>query len=134
MLGLNHYGNTTVEDWELGAPIHVRLSPEKQALLEDEAARKGKRLATYLRELLEGENDLEGELAALRREVVSLHHVIEDLADTGLRGQAEPGTNPVQIETLLLLRAIAGPERMKPVKGEMKRLGIDVWTPEGRED
>jgi len=32
------------------------------------------------------------------------------------------------------LRAIAGPERMKPVKGEMKRLGIDVWTPEGRED
>ena len=118
----------------LGDPIQVRLSPEKQALLEDEAARKGKRLATYLRELLEGENDLQGELAALRREVVSLHHVIEDLADTGLRGQAEPGTNPVQIETLLLLRAIAGPERMKPVKGEMKRLGIDVWTPEGRED
>ncbi|NHL90324.1 mobilization protein, partial [Salmonella enterica subsp. enterica serovar Dublin] len=32
----------------LGDPIQVRLSPEKQALLEDEAARKGKRLATYL--------------------------------------------------------------------------------------
>src|SRR5690606_22205957 len=134
MLGLNHYGNTTGEDMALGDPIQVRLSPEKQALLEDEAARKGKRLATYLRELLEGENDLQGELAAIRREVASLHHMIEGLADAGPRGQAEPGTTPVQIETLLLLRAIAGPERMKPVKGEMKRLGIDVWTPEGKED
>src|SRR5690554_6840360 len=124
MLGLNHYGNTTGEDMALGDPIQVRLSPEKQVLLEDEAARKGKRLATYLRELLESENDLQGELAALRREVVSLHHVIEDLADTGLRSdQSGPGPNAVQIETLLLLRAIAGPERMKPVKGELKRLG-----------
>lgn len=119
----------------LGEPIKFRLTPEKHAQYEDEAARLGKPLGTYLRERLEADDAVRDELAALRREVVSLHHVIEDLADTGLRyDQSGPGPNAVQIETLLLLRAIAGPERMKPVKGEMKRLGIDVWTPEGRED
>ncbi|EBC1886512.1 mobilization protein [Salmonella enterica] len=118
----------------LGEPIKFRLTPEKHAQYEDEAARLGKPLGTYLRERLEADDAVRDELAALRREVASLHHMIEDLADAGPRGQAEPGTNPVQIETLLLLRAIAGPERMKPVKGEMKRLGIDVWTPDGKED
>ncbi|QPT38950.1 Uncharacterised protein [Oligella ureolytica] len=119
----------------LGDPIQVRLSPEKQLILEDEAARKGKRLATYLRELLESENDVQGELAALRRDVASLHHMVEDLADSGLRtSDTEQAANPVQIEILLLLRAIAGPERMKPVNGEMKRLGISVWTPDIKED
>ncbi len=113
----------------LGDPIQVRLSPEKQALLEDEAARKGKRLATYVRELLESENDLQGALAALRREIASLHHVIEDLADTGPRSdQSGSGSNAVQIETLLLLRAIAGPERAKVVWGELRRIGYEPWS------
>lgn len=118
----------------LGEPIKFRLTPEKHAQYEDEAARLGKPLGTYLRERLEAADETRDELLAMRQQLTALHHMIEDLADAGPRGQAEPGTNPVQIETLLLLRAIAGPERMKPVKGEMKRLGIDVWTPEGKED
>lgn len=114
----------------LGDPIQVRLSPEKQALLEDEAARKGKKLATYLRERLEAEDDVHGELASLRRELASLHHTVEDLAAAGPRpaeggGQ---GVTAIQIETLLLLRAVAGPDRMKTIRGELKRLGYDIWT------
>lgn len=113
----------------LGDPITLRLSVEQKALLEDEAARQGKRLSTYVRELLESENDLQGALAALRREIASLHHVIEDLADTGPRSdQSGPGSNAVQIETLLLLRAIAGPERAKVVWGELRRIGYEPWS------
>jgi len=119
----------------LGDPIQIRLSTEKQVLLEDEAARKGKKLATYLRERLEAEDDVYGELASLRRELVSLHHTVEDLAvalPQPTDGTGQGGT-AIQIETLLLLRAIAGPDRMKTIRSELKRLGYDIWTQDGKE-
>lgn len=119
----------------LGYPIQVRLSPEKQTILEDEAARKGKKLATYLRERLEAEHDVYGELTSLRRELANLHHTVEDLLSAVEPRQAGGGGRSVmamQIETLLLLRSIAGPDRMKTIRGELKRLGYDVWTQDGK--
>lgn len=119
----------------LGYPIQVRLSPEKQTILEDEAARKGKKLATYLRERLEAEHDVYGELTSLRRELANLHHTVEDLLSAVEPRQADGGGRSViaiQIETLLLLRSIAGPDRMKTIRGELKRLGYDVWTQDGK--
>src|SRR5690606_1867346 len=113
----------------LGDPITLRLSVEQKALLEDEAARQGKRLSTYVRELLESENDLQGALAALRREIASLHHVIEDLADTGPRSdQSGRGSEGGTMEPRWLLRAIARPERAKVAWGELRRSGYEPWS------
>ena len=114
----------------LGNPLTLRLRLEKHAQYEDEAGRLGKPLGTYLRERLEAADETRDELLEIRKQLATLRHLIEDLADGGPREREGPGTNPVQIETLLLLRAIAGPERMKPVMGEMKRLELQTWTPE----
>ncbi|CCJ51901.1 MULTISPECIES: mobilization protein [Pseudomonadota] len=116
----------------LAEPIKLRISPEKHAQYEDEAARRGKPLGTYLRERLEAGDSVRDELAAMRRELASLHHAVEDLAAAGQRpadGDGQ-GATAVQIETLLLLRAIAGPDRMTTIRGELKRLGVQTWTPE----
>ncbi len=68
----------------LGEPIKVRLSPEKHAHFEDEAAQLDKPLATYLRERLEAPDTVGAKVSELRREVVSLHQAVADLADGGL--------------------------------------------------
>lgn len=115
----------------LGEPIKFRLTPEKHAQYEDEAARLGKPLGTYLRERLEADDAVRDELAELRREVVGLHRAVEDLAGEGPRaGGGDEGTKAVMLEVLLLLRAVAGADKLKMAQGELKRLGLPIWTPE----
>ena len=114
----------------LGEPIKFRLTPEKHAQYEDEAARLGKPLGTYLRERLEADDAVRDELAELRREVVGLHRAVEDLAGEGPRaGGGDEGTKAVMLEVLLLLRAVAGADKLKMAQGELKRLEHEIWTP-----
>lgn len=119
----------------LGEPVKVRLTRERHALLEAEAARTGKPLSTYLREVIEEAHELHGTLAALRRDVTLLHDRLDDLGEQRPSSTAASASvTAVQVETLLLLRALAGPDRLKAVRGELKRIGYDVWTPDGKEE
>lgn len=113
----------------LGDPLTVRLTPEKHALYEAAAAHSGKPLSTYLRERLEEADKVAEELFALRRSVAGLHNKIEDLAEIAPSVEAarEDVSSP-QVEALMLLRAIAGTERIKVVHGELRRLGLPIWT------
>ncbi len=105
------------------------MSPEKQFILEREAEAAGKPLGTYLRERLEGEGDTRGELAALRRAVDAdlgaIRDAVEGMQDRG--AEAPQHDWGLLLEIALLLRAIAGPDRMKVVQSELRRLGFDIW-------
>lgn len=116
----------------LGSPVQLRLSPDQRMIYEDEAARQGKALATYLRERLEAQDNKQARSAALRTELANgmaeLRGILErrDITPTGVI--CEPS---VMLELLLLLRSLAGPDRLKMTHAELKRQGLSVWG--GRE-
>ncbi len=119
----------------LNPPINIRLTPEKQLILEDEAARAGKPLSTYLRERLEAEDDTRARLNSLQMDLLSLRHLVEDLAEHGIASSVGDGglsasDRAALVETLLLVRHISKPEARKEVRAEMRRNGINIWTPE----
>jgi hypothetical protein len=110
----------------LGHPIQLRLSAEKQLLYETEAANRNLPLVTYLRERLEKGDALLEEISALRQAVFR--------ATENISGAQSNGDTPtesinlsVQIETLLLLRSLANPQKLQIIHGELKRLGLDAW-------
>lgn len=121
----------------LGNPVQVRLSIEKQAIYEDEAARAGKPLATYLRERLEASDNTQEQVRSLRRELTGLRHLVEDLAEAGIQGGSgggmSAGDRAALIETLLLLRHISKPDQRQEARAEMRRNGINMWIPDGKE-
>jgi hypothetical protein len=64
------------------------------------------------------------EIAALRQAV---YMALENISITQ-PNDVTPSTNlSVQIETLLLLRSIANPQKLQIIHGELKRLGLKVW-------
>jgi|SRR5690606_2114488 len=116
----------------LGNPLTLRLSPEKHLDYEDEAARRGKPLSTYLRERLEAGDAVHDELIAIHRKLINLQIAIDDLADgEPLTTETPSGQEiSVMLEILLLLRSIAGMEKMTMVKRELMRLGYTAWSAE----
>lgn len=117
----------------LNPPINIRLTPEKQLLLEDEAAQAGKPLSTYLRERLEAEGDTCARLSSLQMDLASLRHLVEDLGETGIEGGGSgmaAGDRAMMTEALLLLRYPCKPEQLREVRADMRRYGVEVWNPE----
>ena len=115
----------------LSRPIKLRLSPEQLFIYESEAAYLNKSLNSYLRDRLEKADDVLIELQQLR-------HLLEHLPASSPASSVE--ANAVQrdqgtlLEILLLLRLLAGPEKMLMVQKELQRLKIPFWTdhsPEG---
>ena len=110
----------------LGHPIHLRLSAEKQHLYESEAASRNLPLVTYLRQRLENGDALLEEISALRRAVSMATKNIS--AAQSSEETPTPSTSlAIQIETLLLLRSMASPQKSQIIHGELKRLGLKVW-------
>ncbi len=92
----------------LTEPVTIRLSTEKRFLYESEAASRKQSLRTYLRERLEKSE--------------SLSH--QPSTNTTPSSPHEQG---MLVEILLLLRCIAGTEKMYFVQKELNRLNIPVW-------
>ncbi|KKO70264.1 hypothetical protein AAV32_17475 (plasmid) [Kerstersia gyiorum] len=117
----------------LGSPVQLRLSPDKRMIYEDEAARQGKALATYLRERLEAQDDEQARSAALRAELANGMAELRGIVERG--GSSTPGDKTgdpsILLELLILMRAVAGPDRIKMAHAELRRQGLSVWS--GRE-
>jgi len=117
----------------LGHPIQLRLNPDRQLAYEDEAARQSKALATYLRERLEAQDDEQARSESLRAELANgmaeLRGIVERNG-SNLSSNAI-GEQSMMLELLLLLRAVAGPDRLKMTHAELKRQGLQVWNAEG---
>jgi len=114
----------------LGHPVQVRLNPSRQLIYEDEAARQGKALATYLRERLEAQDDEQARSAALRAELANGMAELRGIVERGGSSATGDSTGDPRIllELLILMRAIAGPEKLKMAHAELKRQGLKHWT------
>ena len=102
--------------------VTLRLAPETWARLSAQAQDHCVPLATYLRRRLEEEDHIDAELGVLRE-------VVERCARTP-GGDGERGTKVppgVLVEMLLLLRALAGPQRAAMAQGEVGRRGLEIW-------
>lgn len=117
----------------LGSPVQLRLSPDQRMIYEDEAARQGRPLATYLRERLEAQDAEKARSEALRTELANgmaeLRGIVERKGSPS--HEDTTGDSSIFLELLILMRAIAGPDRIKMVHAELKRQGLTVWS--GRE-
>ena len=116
--------STTGGAMTLGDPLQVRLKPAKQLFYQEEAARMGKPLASYLRERLDAADEAMGAISSLQREVMSLRLLMEDRALE--KNQVASNEPPSLCEILLLLRQMCRPEQVKIAQGELNRLGYPI--------
>lgn len=114
----------------LGAPVQLRLEPEKQLIYEAEASARGLTLVGYLRQRLEERDMMHSELIVLQNQVSGLRQLVERLVgrqgDTSSQASASAQA-AMLTELVLLLRNLSKPSNMQVVHGEMKRLGIPIW-------
>lgn len=110
----------------LAKPIPLRLSVEKKAFYEIQAAAAEKHLSTYLRERLESEDAVLDELSMLRRAV---ERITDRQTNEPQGGGSLPEVTGMLLEMLLTLRQIAG-SKSNMAQSEIKRQGYDVWRSE----
>ncbi len=102
--------------------VGVRLTSEAWARYSAEAQAHEMPLAAYLRLRVEKWDQLESELTALRRAVERMG---KGGGEPNSRGtELQPG---VLVEMLLLLRALAGPQKAGIAQKEVERRGLELW-------
>ncbi|MBY6230656.1 MULTISPECIES: hypothetical protein [Halomonas] len=123
----------------LGSVLRLQLEQEVEDRVRHEAAFRGVAYQVVLREKIDQAMDLAGQVAAFRREMdagfYDLRERQEDLTEwlTSLSapGQGDTGANPSAVyELLLLMRSLAGTERLGRAHREMKRLGLTPYNPD----
>lgn len=110
-------------------PIPIRLSEAKWIEYSAEAEARGMGLSTYLRDRLEQDGQHRKELAVIRS-------ILEELRNAASKSRTDvvketpsqkSSDTALQIETLYLLRHLAGPEKCRFVHGELERIRIEIW-------
>jgi len=93
-------------------------------------------IAAFIRDRLDQTDRVEEELASIRAAMIDMGETLDELRDrladssnsASAQVQPEPPIpNAVQIETLMLLRAIASSQDMRMVWGEPDRQEIKPW-------
>lgn len=112
-----------------GEIVRVRLTERQARVYEAEAERQGIAVSTYLRDRLEQEDRTLEELAEIRASIA-------DMADMLAQERSQPegidsapsGGLPAgnQLEMLLLLRSMAGPQTTNMISEEVKRRGLET--------
>jgi hypothetical protein len=101
-------------------PVGIRLSTEVWTRHSAAAQALGVPLSVYLRERLDVQDSAATALAELQATLE--RRAIAPAASN------EPAASPgVLVEVLLLLRQIAGPQRVGLAQKEVERRGLDLW-------
>lgn len=105
--------------------INIRITEAQKAELE---ARSGGSTSDYVRSLLFGEQ------VGLEAVLDRIDHLADDIAEGNLLPEsshpreADAGSlEPMLMEILLMLRAMAKPETMRGAQAEVKRRGFMPW-------
>ena len=104
--------------------LQVRLSESRWERYSAEASAAGVPLSTYIRQRLEREDGIADQIAELRC-------VVEHGAEARRSETCEPAPaavdRAVSLESLLLLRQLATPQKTSIAQGELERRGITPW-------
>jgi len=106
----------------LSDPIPVRLSHERRAAYEAEAAEREMPLGQFLRERLDAADRIQDELAAIRHALVAFME--REPSTISAAPSADAG---MLLEILLLTRQRAKPEELRMWQAEVARNGLKVW-------
>lgn len=120
----------------LGKPIQIRLEEEQQLYFEEMAAIHKTHLSTFIRDFLTKKIEEIEKEEALKQEIragfFEIKNMISSKNKSGEEIEKKEITPPINestlMELLLLIRTIAGPERLKFVHGELKRQNFVIWN------
>ncbi|HTP30355.1 MAG TPA: hypothetical protein VMK12_32455 [Anaeromyxobacteraceae bacterium] len=109
--------------------VVLRLNGYAWARYSAEAGSKGVSLAVHLRTRLEQQDELLGEISALRRAIerVAANAAEEESPVKQPVTPEQPVTPGALVEILLLLRTVVGPQRAIIAQKEVERRGLEIW-------
>ncbi len=116
----------------LSDSIKVRLREGQALVYAAQAEQRGVGIAAFIRDRLDQIDRVEEELASIRAAMIDMGETLDELRDqaekqpvaSAQEKQAIEEPNAVQIETLLLLRAMTGTQTLQMINGEIERQGL----------
>ena len=116
-----------LENW-----VRVRLNESQMLVYAAEAEARGIPISTYLRDRLANADVMRDELASIRAAMIDMGETLDELRDqiekqavaSTQETQANDEPSAVQIETLLLLRAMTGTQTLQMIMSEIERQGL----------
>jgi hypothetical protein len=116
-----------LENW-----VRVRLNESQMLVYAAEAEARGIPISTYLRDRLASADLMREELASIRAAMIDIGETLDELRDQVEKQpiasieekQVIGAPSAVQIETLLLLRAMTGIQTLQMVTAEIERQGL----------
>ncbi len=122
----------------LSDSIKVRLREGQAMVYAAEAESRGVGVATIIRERLERVDRADEQLSSIRASLMELGDAVDELhrerpADGNVSpSSSQPADDAMAIETLLLLRGLAGPQQQRMVMAEVERRGLIPWGQSAR--
>ena len=119
----------------LSDSIKVRLREGQALVFAAQAEQRGVGIAAFIRDRLDQIDRVEEELASIRAAMIDMGETLDELRDQAEKQpvastqekQAIEEPSAVQIETLLLLRAMTGTQTLQMIKGEIERQGLEPF-------
>ena len=119
----------------LSDSIKVRLREGQALVYAAQAEQRGVGIAAFIRDRLDQIDRVEEELASIRAAMIDMGETLDELRDQAEKQpvastqekQAIEEPSAVQIETLLLLRAMTGTQTLQMIKGEIERQGLEPF-------
>jgi hypothetical protein len=119
----------------LSDSIKVRLREGQALVYAAQAEQRGVGIAAFIRDRLDQTDRVEEELASIRAAMIDMGETLDELRDQAQKQpvasaqekQAFKEPSAVQIETLLLLRAMTGAQTLRMIKAEIERQGLEPF-------
>jgi hypothetical protein len=119
----------------LSDSIKVRLKEGQALVYAAQAEQRGVGIAAFIRDRLDQIDRVEEELTSIRAAMIDMGETLDELRDQAEKQpvastqekQAIEEPSAVQIETLLLLRAMTGTQTLQMIKGEIERQGLEPF-------
>jgi hypothetical protein len=116
-----------LENW-----VRVRLNESQMLVYAAEAEARGIPTSTYLRDRLANADVMREELESIRAAMIDMGETLDALRDqiekqavvSTQEKQSNDEPSAVQIETLLLLRAMTGTQTLQMIMSEIERQGL----------